>query len=145
MRLTVECVELLQVETEVAVAALVVMFEGVDGVVEHHLSPVGIQHTELTTTAITRQSVQYRIISHSKTCFCYSNTCIHVCTLYTHAHSHMHTHTLAHIWIHDHTSDTAVTRSDSPVGIQYVIWERLHSNDVSEDNVKVLQWTPFAG
>ena len=98
MRLTVECVELLQVEPEVAVAALVVVFEGVDGVVEHHLGAVRIQHAELTTAAVTGQSVLYQIISHGRTCLCYSNTCIHACThMYTHACTHAHSHTLAHI------------------------------------------------
>ena len=79
MILTIECVELLQVETEVAIAALVVVFEGVDGVVEHHLGPVSIQHAELTTARK----------SHDSQC--------------THARTLACTHTLLHTYTHIHT------------------------------------------
>ena len=51
LRLTVEGIELLQVESEVAVIAAIVVFEGVDRVVVHHLCPVRIQHAQLATTS----------------------------------------------------------------------------------------------
>ena len=51
LRLTVECIELLQVESEVAVVTSIVVFEGVDWVVVHHLCPVRIQHAQLATTS----------------------------------------------------------------------------------------------